>query len=287
MRALLVRRRVGVGRRAVDHHDSVASAAVRQRSQQRLALLLADSERVDRDVGVDVGAVDQARVGDDRHALRSGVVGDRGGGSHVDRVDHEHLRAVGDRLLGLLLLLGGVLLGVGVDHLAVGTELSDLVDEARPILVLVARGLRLRQQQCDLRRVAAATTARAGAGAATTVVVAAAAGGGAERERAGQHHGGPCANERHTWLLPVWMDRHSIALLRAIRGRTVALWSIPVKRQWSCWSAGRPETLVIWHIDWYTPRSWKEAAAVPTQAPSSRSAAHGRRASSCAGRWSS
>ena len=99
----------------------------------------------------------------------------------VDRVEHEHLRAVGQRGLGLLLLLGRVLVGVAVDDLAVGAQLLDLGLEERPVLGLVAGGLGLRQEQGDL-------PASRGGGtrgvAARGAVVVAAARAGAERDRA-------------------------------------------------------------------------------------------------------
>ena len=54
---------------------------------------------------------------------------DRSRGSGVDRVEHEHLRALGERGLGLLLLLGRVLIGVRVDDLAVRAQLLELALE--------------------------------------------------------------------------------------------------------------------------------------------------------------
>jgi hypothetical protein len=57
--------------------------------------------------------------------------------------------ALGDRGLGLLLLLGRILVGVRVEDLAVRAELAYLALEVRAVLRLVPCGLRLRQQQRD------------------------------------------------------------------------------------------------------------------------------------------
>ncbi len=139
-----------------------------------------NSERVDREpLGVDVGAVDQTRVGDDQahpafwRCWRSPPPLSTSTASITSTFVPLVIACS-----ACVLLPRGVLLGVGVDHLAVGAELSTLLEEARPILVLVARGLRLRQKQRDLGRVARRCAARAGPGA-TTIVVAAAAGAGA------------------------------------------------------------------------------------------------------------
>ena len=66
--------------------------------------------------------------------LALACVDDRRGGRAVDRVEHQHLGALGQRGLGLLLLLGGVLVGVRVEDLAVRAELLDLGLEQRPVL---------------------------------------------------------------------------------------------------------------------------------------------------------
>src|SRR6185503_7402470 len=100
-------------------------------------------------------------------------VHDRAGRRCVHRVQHEHLRALGDRGLSLLLLLRRVLVRVRVDDVAVGAELLHLLLEVGPVLRLVTGGLRLRQEQRN--RAAASTTAARTTTAgvtATTVVVA-------------------------------------------------------------------------------------------------------------------
>ncbi len=61
-------------------------------------------------------------------------VDDRGRRGGVDRVEHHDLGAVGDRGLSLLLLLGGVLIGVGVDDLAVRADRVELLGEVRTVL---------------------------------------------------------------------------------------------------------------------------------------------------------
>ena len=55
----------------------------------------------------------------------------------------------GERRLGLLLLLGRVLIGVRVQHL-IGAEFGDARLEERAVEGLVARCLRVGQQQRDL-----------------------------------------------------------------------------------------------------------------------------------------
>ena len=98
-------------------------AVVVELLDEALALELADLLVVERDVVVDVGVRDQAVVADHRNLrlLRAGH--DRAGRRGVHRVEHEHLRALGDGGLSLLLLLGRVLVGVRVDDLAVRAEL--------------------------------------------------------------------------------------------------------------------------------------------------------------------
>src|SRR5207302_159872 len=68
-------------------------------------------------------------------------------GGAVDGVEDEHAGAVGQRRLGLRLLLRRVLVGVAIDDLAAGAELLQPLLEERPVLGLVARGLRLRQEE--------------------------------------------------------------------------------------------------------------------------------------------
>ena len=68
----------------------------------------------------------------------------------VHRVEHEDLGAVRQCRLRLRLLLAGVLVGVAVDDLAVAAERLQLLLEQRPVLCLVAGGLRFRQEQGDL-----------------------------------------------------------------------------------------------------------------------------------------
>ena len=117
---------------------------------ERLPLQLSDLLVVERHVVVDRGARDEPVVGDHRHLGCLGVVGDRRGGLAVDRVEHEHVGALGEGRLSLLLLLGRVLVGVGVDDLAGGALGLDRRGEQRAVLALVASGLGLRQQQGDL-----------------------------------------------------------------------------------------------------------------------------------------
>jgi len=88
-------------------------------------------------------------VGDDRDV---GVLG-RGhhaaGAGAVDRVEHDHGRALVDRGVDLLGLLGLVLVGVVVGDLAVLAQVGHLGLEERLVEGLVAGGLRLRQQEGD------------------------------------------------------------------------------------------------------------------------------------------
>src|SRR5206468_12283328 len=93
---------------------------------QRPGLQPADLHVVEGDVVADVGVEDQPVVGDhgDVAGLRLGDDGGRRGG--VDRVEHQHLGAVGQGGVGLVLLGGGVLVGVGVQQLAVAAQGLDL-----------------------------------------------------------------------------------------------------------------------------------------------------------------
>src|SRR4051812_31304390 len=178
--ALLVVARARIGRGAVDDDDGLAGALVADRVHERLRLQLADLHVVERHVVADRCAGDEPVVGHDRHAGLLGAVDDADGRLGVDGVEHEHLGAVGDRRLGLLLLAGRILVGVGVVDLAVRAEGLDLGGEQRAVVLLVARGLGLREQEGDLAALAAAAAARGRRGAravaAAAVVVVAAAG---------------------------------------------------------------------------------------------------------------
>src|SRR4051794_13245997 len=192
VRALLEQARVVVRGRAVDHHDRAGLALLLQLGDEAGRLQLADLDVVEGDVVVDGRLGDQAVVADHRDLRLVGAVDDRGGRRGVDRVEDEHLRALGERGLGLALLLGRVLIGVRVDDLAVRTELLGLVLEARAILGLVARRLGLGQQQRDGARLAPAAAARAAA------VVVARAAPGSDRRRGGE------GTERPHWLELHW-----------------------------------------------------------------------------------
>ncbi|EAU64988.1 hypothetical protein STIAU_5981 [Stigmatella aurantiaca DW4/3-1] len=151
VRAGLEELRVVVRGRAVDDDDGALVLAVRlELVEQRLALELADLLVVERDVVVDVRVGDEPVVADDGHLGLTGAGHHGRGGRRVHRVEHQHLRAVGQRRLGLALLLGGVLVRVAVDDLAVRAQLLDLALEVRPVVGLIAGRLRLGQQQGDL-----------------------------------------------------------------------------------------------------------------------------------------
>lgn len=76
-------------------------------------------------------------------------------GLGVHRVDDQDVHLVGDHRVDLGVLRGRVLLGVGVDDLALAAgELGDLLLDERLVELLVTRGLVLRQEQTDLDRVA-------------------------------------------------------------------------------------------------------------------------------------
>src|SRR3954452_11168580 len=115
VRALLEQPGVVVGRGAVDHDQRAGLAALLEVVDQAARLQLADLDVVERDVVVDVRVRDQAVIADHRDLRLLGAVDDRARGRRVDRVEHEDLGALGQRGLGLLLLLGRVLVGVGVD----------------------------------------------------------------------------------------------------------------------------------------------------------------------------
>ena len=125
---------------------------------EALALELADLLVVERDVVVGVAVERQAVVVDDLDALALGVGRDRRAGAGVEVDQQQHLRAVGDRLLGLLLLRG--LVALGVLDLDVDAGVVERLLQERPVDRLPADGrLRVRQQDRDLALVAAATAA--------------------------------------------------------------------------------------------------------------------------------
>src|SRR5450756_12721 len=102
-------------------------------------------------VEVDAGRIeDQAIVGDDGHALGLGRVGDAARGGRVDGIQHQHLRAVGQRGLGLRELLVGVLIGVAIQDRAIRAQLLELGLEERPVGRFVTGGLGFGQQQGNL-----------------------------------------------------------------------------------------------------------------------------------------
>ncbi len=154
MRALLELGGVRVGDGAVHHDDLAVLGLVAQGLQQGLALGLAHLHVVERGVGAD-RTLGQAVVGDDLDAgvdgLLHGVL-DRLG---VDGVQDEDVHLVGDHRVDLLGLQVGVLLGVVVldGRLAV-RQLLDLLLDQRPVELLVASGLVLREQETDLDVVA-------------------------------------------------------------------------------------------------------------------------------------
>src|SRR5918998_1449275 len=178
--ALLEQRRVVVRRRAVEHGD-VGGRLVAHALDQALALQPADGLVVERDVVVDVGRVErQAVVVDHLDALRRRVRLDRRAGAGVEVDEQDHLRAVGDRLLGLLLLGGLVAFGVRDRGLDAG-GVERLLQE-RPIDGLPAiRRLGVGQQHGHTADLAAALLGRSAAAAALLFVVAAAGDGQACR----------------------------------------------------------------------------------------------------------
>src|SRR6476659_6839952 len=167
VRTLLELPGVVVRRRAVDHDDAAGGlACLLHEVDEGLALELSDLLVVEGDVVVDRGARDEAVVGEDRDLGALGAVGDRGRGLAVDRVEDEDVGALRQRGLSLLLLLGGVLVGVGVDDGAVGALGLDGGLEQRAVELLVASRLGLRQEQRDLLGATGAGATGAGAAAA-------------------------------------------------------------------------------------------------------------------------
>ena len=118
---------------------------------QGLALELTDPDGVVADHEVERCVGDEAVVGHDPHAARDRRGDDAARRGGVDRVDHQHARALGQRRLRLLLLPGGVLTGVGVQDDALGAACRDDALERRAVDALVAGRLRLRQEQGDDR----------------------------------------------------------------------------------------------------------------------------------------
>ena len=159
--ALLEQRRVVVRRRAVEH-GHLGALLVAEAVDESLTLELADLLVVERHVVVRVALEREAVVVDDLDALRLGVGRDRRAGAGVEVHEQEHLRAVRDRLLGLLLLGGLVALGVRDGVLHAG-RVERLLEE-RPVDRLPPdRGLGVRQQHGDAAGLLAAAAATAGA----------------------------------------------------------------------------------------------------------------------------
>ncbi|MDQ1015533.1 hypothetical protein QFZ43_002082 [Streptomyces afghaniensis] len=116
--------------------------------------VLPDGDVVERGVRVD-RALGQAVVGDDGDVRVLGLLHRAGDGLGVHRVHDQHVDLVGHHRVDLLVLRAGVLLGVGVDDLALAAgELLDLLLDERPVELLVARGRVLRKEQTDLDVVA-------------------------------------------------------------------------------------------------------------------------------------
>ncbi len=172
----LEERGVRVGLVAVDHHDVGVRGLGAEGVQQALTLEFADLLVVEGDVGGD-RAGGEAVVGDDLDALPGRLLDPRLGGLGVEGVEHDHLHALGDQGVELLLLLGRAALGVAVADLAVRAEGGDLGLDERAVEGLVAGGgCVLRQQQADGLGVP-------GAGAVLLVRAGLAAGGQREGHR--------------------------------------------------------------------------------------------------------
>src|SRR4051794_13302672 len=186
--ALREQRGVVVGRRAVELGDlRLGHARLREAVDEALALELADGHVVERHVVVGLALERQAVVVDDLDALGLRVGLDRGARAGVEVDEQDHLRTVGDRLLGLLLLRRLVALGV-LDRDRDAGRLERRGQE-RPVGRLPAHGrLRVGQQPRDLVGRAAAAAATAAATASAASAAAAATGGDDERE--GAHRGG-------------------------------------------------------------------------------------------------
>ena len=120
-------------------------SAARPRLQmlhQRFGDRLADALVVEGDVVVGRLVGDRPVIGDDLDALALRQLDQRGGGGGIDRVEHDHLGALRDHRVELLLLQRHVGVGVLVDHRAFRAELLHLGLEAREVVLLVAgRGL--------------------------------------------------------------------------------------------------------------------------------------------------
>ena len=133
-----------VGRRTVDlqHARAFGHAGALHVLHQRFRDRLADALIVEGDVVVGRLVGDRAVVGDDLDALRLRQLNEAGGRGGIDRVEHDHLGALRDHRVELLLLQRHVGVGVLVDDRAVGAELLHLGLEARKVVLLVAgRGL--------------------------------------------------------------------------------------------------------------------------------------------------
>jgi hypothetical protein len=100
-------------------------------------------------VGRDVG--NRAVISDDRHLLRLGLLHHRRRGRRVHRVENDRLDALRQRRIHLLLLLGGVGVGVLVQHRAARTELLQALLEQRLVGQFVARRRRVGHEEADLR----------------------------------------------------------------------------------------------------------------------------------------
>ncbi len=186
--ALLEVGRERVGRRAVQLRDRrLGLAGLVEPVDQALALQPARLGGVAGHVVVGVALQRQAVVVDHRHALRLRGRDDRRATPGVEVDEQDHLRALGDRLLGLAALRRRVALRVVDDEVVVGEpgRLERLAEEA-PVGVLPAVGrLAVGQQDGDLAAQLLAATAPA---ARVRRAVIAAARGRAERQHRRENH---------------------------------------------------------------------------------------------------
>ena len=138
-----------VGRRAVDlqHARAFGNALGLEMVHERLRNGPADPLIIEGDIVVGRHVGDRTVIGDDLDALAMRLLDQRGGGARVDGVEHDHLGALGDHRVELLLLKRGIGVGVLVDHRAGRAELLHLGLEAGVVVLLVARRALVRHQE--------------------------------------------------------------------------------------------------------------------------------------------
>ncbi len=142
----------GIGWRTVDLQNAALVARytlVLQVLDQRFRNRLADGFIVERHVKIGGRIRDRTVIGDDLDTLGLGQLDQRGCRRRVNRIKHDHLRALRNDRVELLLLLARIAIGIEIKHLAAFADLLHLGGKARIITLLITCGSLIRHQEAD------------------------------------------------------------------------------------------------------------------------------------------